>query len=251
MAGKISGITIEIGGDVSQLTTALNKTDKPLKTMQTSLKDVDRLLKFNPGNTTLLTQKQKLLADSIGKTKERLETLKAAEEQMKGKELTEEETVQFQALQREIVATQGKLENLNKQMDEFGSVTAQKIKHAGDKMEQFGGKVKAAGDKISGAGQALLPLTAAITGVSAAAYKAWEEIDHVLEMMTILENVVYAMNKHADKTQPDTVDEWLEQFEDESALSVPEVFSAVLDIWNHEQETTSEERKKKEQSTGA
>ena len=70
-----------------------------------------------------------------------------------------------------------------------------------------------------------------------------------LEMMTILEDVVFAMNKHGDKSQPDTVEEWLEQFEDESALSVPEVFAQVVDIWNHEQGTTSEERKKKDRST--
>ena len=40
------------------------------------LKDVEKLLKLDPSNTELLSQKHKLLADAVTVTKEKLETLK-------------------------------------------------------------------------------------------------------------------------------------------------------------------------------
>ena len=56
MAGRIAGITIEIGGDSTKLQNSLKGVDKSLKQTQTALKDIDKLLKFNPGNTELLVQ---------------------------------------------------------------------------------------------------------------------------------------------------------------------------------------------------
>ena len=54
MASRIKGITIEIGGDTTKLDKALSGTNKTLRDTQTQLKDVDRLLKLDPGNTELL-----------------------------------------------------------------------------------------------------------------------------------------------------------------------------------------------------
>ena len=65
MASRISGITIEIGGDTSKLQSALRGVDKQLRTTQTNLRDVNKLLKLNPGSTELLTQKQKQLTEAI------------------------------------------------------------------------------------------------------------------------------------------------------------------------------------------
>ena len=83
MASRIAGITVEIGGNVGPLTKALESVNKVIKTTQTQLKDVERLLKLDPTNTQLLTQKQALLKDSISATKEKLEALKTAQEQAK------------------------------------------------------------------------------------------------------------------------------------------------------------------------
>ena len=69
MAGRIAGITIEIGGDTSNLQKSLKGVDKELKKTQASLKDVNKLLKLDPGNTELLTQKQKNLEKAISTTK--------------------------------------------------------------------------------------------------------------------------------------------------------------------------------------
>lgn len=69
MANRIKGITVEIGGDTAKLSKALEGVNKNIKNTQSQLKDVEKLLKLDPKNTDLLSQKQKLLADSISATK--------------------------------------------------------------------------------------------------------------------------------------------------------------------------------------
>lgn len=71
-----------------------------------------------------------------------------------------------------------------------------------------------------------------------------------LDMLTLVENIAYIMHKNGDPGQPDTVEKWLAQFEDETALTEPAVLTAIIDLWNHDAETTSKEKKKKDQSTG-
>lgn len=61
MADRIKGITVEIGGDTTGLSKALSGVNKEIKSTQSQLKDVNKLLKLDPTNTTLLEQKQKLL----------------------------------------------------------------------------------------------------------------------------------------------------------------------------------------------
>ena len=81
MAGRIQGITVEIGGDTTKLQTALKGVNNEIKNTQSQLRDVDKLLKLDPGNTELLAQKHRLLGDAVKETKEKLETLKTAAEQ--------------------------------------------------------------------------------------------------------------------------------------------------------------------------
>ena len=73
MANRIAGITVEIGGDTTKLSTALKSMNQEIRSTQQQLKDVNSLLKLDPGNTELLAQKQKLLKDAIKETKEKLE----------------------------------------------------------------------------------------------------------------------------------------------------------------------------------
>ena len=63
MANRIKGITVEIGGDTTKLQTALKGVNSEIKNTQSQLKDVDKLLKLDPGNTELLAQKHRLLGD--------------------------------------------------------------------------------------------------------------------------------------------------------------------------------------------
>ena len=70
-ASRIKGITVEIGGDTTKLQTALKGVNAEIKNTQSQLKDVENLLKLDPGNTELLAQKQKLLSDAVSETKDK------------------------------------------------------------------------------------------------------------------------------------------------------------------------------------
>ena len=144
MASRIAGITIEIGGNTTKLQKALQGVDKQLRTTQANLKDVDRLLKLNPGNTELLTQKQKQLTEAINLTKSRLEQLKDAQSNVR------EGSAEWDAIQREIIETEGKLKGLQTEMRNFGSVSAQQLKAVGGKLQEAGGKIEDVGRKLSG-----------------------------------------------------------------------------------------------------
>ena len=61
MASRIQGITVEIGGDTTKLSKALESVNKSIKGTQSGLKDVNKLLKLDPSNTELVVQKQKML----------------------------------------------------------------------------------------------------------------------------------------------------------------------------------------------
>ena len=103
MAGRnIKGITVEIGGDTTKLQTALKGVNSEIKNTQAQLKDVEKLLKLDPGNTELLAQKHRLLGEAVAETKEKLETLKTAAEQantaLANGDISQE---QYDALQRE------------------------------------------------------------------------------------------------------------------------------------------------------
>ena len=79
-SGRIKGITIEIDGDTKGLSQALKGVNKDIKSTQTQLKDVEKLLKVDPGNTELLAQKHKLLGEAVKETKEKLKELEKAAE---------------------------------------------------------------------------------------------------------------------------------------------------------------------------
>lgn len=93
MAGSIKGITIEIGGDTTKLSKALSGVNSSCSSLQKELREVDKLLKLDPTNTELLAQKQKILKEAIGSTKEKLETLKEAEKQSYADKRTKRNTV--------------------------------------------------------------------------------------------------------------------------------------------------------------
>ena len=80
MANNIKGITIEIGGDTTKLDKALQGTNKEIKSTQSELREVERLLKMDPGNTEAMKQKQELLKKAVGETKDKLDLLKDAEQ---------------------------------------------------------------------------------------------------------------------------------------------------------------------------
>ncbi|MEC2496252.1 DUF2207 domain-containing protein, partial [Bacillus cereus] len=122
MAGRIKGITIEIGGETTGLQNALKDVNKRSNDLTNELKDVERLLKFDPGNVEALAQKQKLLTQQIENTTEKLDKLKAAEQQVQAQfqngKISEE---QYRAFRREIEFTQGSLDGLKNKLGNMKS----------------------------------------------------------------------------------------------------------------------------------
>lgn len=164
MAGsRIQGITIEIGGDTTKLSKALSGINKDIKSTQTQLRDVEKLLKLDPKNTELLAQKQKLLKNAISETREKLETLRETEKQLKDSGV-DKNSEQFQGLRREIIETEGRLKDLEDQ--------AKKSTSTLDKIGEIGGNLQETGSKISAAGKKMLGATAAVTGLGTAAVSA-------------------------------------------------------------------------------
>ncbi|WP_270747413.1 phage tail tape measure protein [Streptococcus halitosis] len=131
MAGNIKGIKIEIDGDTQPLQKALKNVNKAATDASQELKQIDKALKFDTGNVTLLTQKQEVLQKQVSTTKEKLETLRQAqsqvEQQFKNGDIGAD---QYRAFQREVEVTQnvlkgyeGKLANVNQALTENGSAT--------------------------------------------------------------------------------------------------------------------------------
>lgn len=186
MADRIKGITIEIGGDTTALSKALSGVNKEISTTQKQLRDVERLLKLDPGNVTLLEQKQRLLADSVEQTKQKLDSLKNAEKQVQQQFAQGKVSqAQYDALQREIVATEAELRKAEKAAAETAD-SVQKIdekpveeladaaQDAEKALDQAGGKAQGLASKISTtAGKVsdtFKPATTAAVGLAGALY---------------------------------------------------------------------------------
>ena len=176
-ASRIQGITVEIGGDTTKLTAALKGVNGEIRTTQSQLRDVNNLLKLDPGNTELLAQKHRLLAEAVRETKEKLETLKAAAEQAnealaKG-EITQE---QYDGLQREIIETEERLKSLEEQASQ-SAVAVQKIAAVGEDLKNLG-------DKISGVGTTLTKsVTTPIVGLGTVAVKTAADFDTAMSQV--------------------------------------------------------------------
>ena len=147
-SGYIKGITIEFGADTTKLNGALKKTQGTLSKTQSELRDINKSLKFNPRNTTLLQQKFKLLSSSVEQTEGKLKQLKNLQNQMVSSGV-DRNTAQFRELEREIVKTESQLKEAQGKLKSFGSVGKQQAIAVGNAFKTAGGKIKSAGKAIS------------------------------------------------------------------------------------------------------
>lgn len=136
---NIKGITVEIGGNTTKLDKALDGAKQKGISLSSELGSINKLLKFDPGNVDLLSQKQKVLADAISNTREKLDTLKRAEaqvqEQFERGEVSED---QVRALQREIIETTNKV----KQYEKALSQTSEDLEKFGNESSDVKGNLK-------------------------------------------------------------------------------------------------------------
>lgn len=132
MGNRIKGITVEIGGDTTGLDKALRGVNSSITKTQSALNDVNKLLKLDPSNTVLVAQKQQLLSQAVSQTSDKLEALESAQEQVTAAfqrgDICQDK---YQAFQREIEETRGKLNqykndlsSLQTEQDRLSSNTA-------------------------------------------------------------------------------------------------------------------------------
>ena len=167
MAGTIKGMTIEIGGNTEPLEQALKSTNKEIKTTQNELREVNKALKLDPSNVTLLKQKQELLGQQIGQTTTKINALKQAQKQMetemkKGGEVNQEE---YRKLSREIATAEVSLKDLKKQAKECHPYL-NKVGEALSKVGEVGGKLAKGTLDMTIQGVQLLGKTALATSTS-------------------------------------------------------------------------------------
>lgn len=170
MASKnLKGITLQIGGDTTELSKALKKPDKDISDLQSKLKSVNQMLKFDPSNTELLAQKQRLLKEQITATEDKLKLLKETQKQFVT-ECGNVDSKQYIALEQEIQKAENALKRLN---SETSNVSAN--------MQAFGEKAKQVGDKFTSVGKEVSKASAVAVGAGVASYKAWSEVDDALD----------------------------------------------------------------------
>ena len=223
VANRIKGITVEIGGDTTKLQTALKGVNGEIRNTQSALRDVEKLLKLDPGNTELLAQKHRLLGEAVAGTKEKLETLKTAAEQantaLANGEISQD---QYDALQREIIETEQRLKDLEKQAGQ-SAVALQKIAATGEKL-------KTVGDNISSAGQKLLPVTAGVTALGTAAVSTAANFEssmsQVQATMGITKDAMSTVNGESVNTM-DTLSALAKKMGSETAFSASECAEAL------------------------
>lgn len=178
MADKIRGITVELSADTAKLSKGLKDANSSINSTQKELKDVNKLLKFDPKNSDLLKQKQDLLKTSITSVKDKLEQEKRILEQLKSEDGGSGKNAEaMRALERDIASTNSELKKLQEQYKEFGSVAKQQIENASKSLQEAGGKISDAGASLT------KNVTTPILAVGAAATASFETIDKGMDII--------------------------------------------------------------------
>ncbi len=209
MPSRIQGITVEIGGDTTGLSKALSGVNKEIRTSQSQLKDVERLLKLDPGNTELLRQKFQLLGGSVESTEKKLDALREAEKQVQQQfERGEVSQEQYNGLQREIISTEqalGRLKNEAKATENrINGIDEKPIEQVEDAAEDAGDALRDAGDDASHFGD-MLKAGAIVEGVSGLVDSMSQLADETREYQRIMGSLEVS-SERAGYTAEETAD---------------------------------------------
>ena len=166
---KLKGLVLEIGGDTTKLVDSLKKPENECSDLQSKLKSVNQMLKFDPTNTDLLAQKQRLLKEQISSTEDKLKLLKETQRQFIS-EGGDVDSKQYIALQQEIQKTESNLKRLNSETTDLSA-----------NMQAISIKAKDVGDKFTSVGKEVSKASALAVGAGVASYKAWTEVDESMD----------------------------------------------------------------------
>lgn len=174
MAAKtLKGITVEINGKTTGLANALKDVTKTSTALSSNLKEINKALKLDPGNTELLNEKQKILSESVAAARKELETLEGVQKQVWDQYANGDiDRGAWLEYQNKLQKAKQHLEDLEKAQKDFGTAAAQTIKEAGAKIEEYGGKVSKVGETLTK--NVTTPLTAA-AAAGVAAFSAVDE----------------------------------------------------------------------------
>ena len=174
MAAKtLKGITVEINGKTTGLANALKDVTKTSTALSSNLKEINKALKLDPGNTELLNEKQKILSESAAAARKELETLEGVQKQVSDQYANGDiDRGAWLEYQNKLQKAKQHLEDLEKAQKDFGTAAAQTIKEAGAKIEEYGGKASKVGETLTK--NVTTPLTAA-AAAGVAAFSAVDE----------------------------------------------------------------------------
>ena len=174
MAAKtLKGITVEINGKTTGLANALKDVTKTSTALSSNLKEINKALKLDPGNTELLNEKQKILSESVAAARKELETLEGVQKQVSDQYANGDiDRGAWLEYQNKLQKAKQHLEDLEKAQKDFGTAAAQTIKEAGAKIEEYGGKASKVGETLTK--NVTTPLAAA-AAAGVAAFSAVDE----------------------------------------------------------------------------
>lgn len=213
MAKRIEGITIEIDGETKKLSSALKDVNSQIRSVGSQLKDVEKLLKLDPKNTELLSQKQALLKSAIEETTNKLKSLREAQSQMGDtSKFTEEQKEAYRGLQREIISTEQDLKKYNQELKETDkaskSVDMSKVSDGLKKVGEISVEVAKKVAEVS------LAIGGALAGLVAKAVKSYGELEQSIGGVETLfganADKVVANAKRAYETAGVSANEYME-----------------------------------------
>lgn len=191
-SGNIKGITIEFRGDTTKLDKALREVRSSTKGIDKELQQVNKALKFNPGNVELLAQKQDLLKQKVQQTEKSLKDLKNMQAQMDAQHV-DPGSEEYRALQREIITTESKLKHFQGELQQT-AMQASKIYQVGQAFDDAGKKIESAGHSMAGLSQAAGAVSVAMAGIT---YKAGAMADDLNTLSKVTGISTYDLQMYA------------------------------------------------------
>lgn len=214
-SGTIKGITIELGADVSKLTTALSGVQKETRNTQSALSQVNSALKFDTTSTSLLTEKQSLLRDRVSEAKDKLDLLKTAQVSMDASGV-DKNSDQYRALQREIAVAETNVKSAKKELSDFGDVGSQKLSALGELLKGVGEKLSDVGGKIA------TKVTAPLVALGTVSVAKFAEVDKTMQLVNA------TMGNTAEEAQ--LIGDAMKNAASESTYSMNDAATATLNF---------------------
>lgn len=194
MAGTIKGITVQIGGETTGLSKALQDVNTHSSSIAKELREVDKLLKFDPSNADLLAQKQKLLGDAVDAASEKVKKLHDAqadvEKQFASGKISGEA---YRDFQREVIKAEAALQKAETAVSDFSKEAddgaenvaeladntedaAEAADKAEGKFDKLGSVAQSVGSAFAAVGAAIGTTVAAISAAAGAAVSAMADM---------------------------------------------------------------------------